>query len=281
MTQKNQKIKGLNSETNGFKYAILAVIAIAVAAIIAVVVSQNSKDGAWTSAVDEAPKNLSVTRENLGDEQGEYIMFSTNKDAEHVISVFSDPRCPVCHEFEEQHEDNIEKLVAEGKVALRIHMVSFLDEKFGGDYSARVVAALNELADNDSPEVAWKFYSTLWKNFPSPQAAKDKLPTNDDLAQMARELGAKETSVEAITKVTDTSSSETNDTNLASLKEITGSVGVPTVFVNGILQENALDPGFLDELLEDRVPEDAMRIDDIHTEYLLKLGQGDQQVDFE
>lgn len=65
-----------------------------------------------------------------------------NPSARHTISVYEDPRCPICARFEKTNGAKLTALATAGKVKLQYTMASFLDDNLGGSGSKRTVNAL-------------------------------------------------------------------------------------------------------------------------------------------
>jgi protein-disulfide isomerase len=62
--------------------------------------------------------------------------------APHTISVYEDPRCPVCARFEKANGAKLTALATAGRVRLQYTLASFLDDNLGGGGSKRAVNAL-------------------------------------------------------------------------------------------------------------------------------------------
>ncbi|BBA99071.1 hypothetical protein RVR_5536 [Actinacidiphila reveromycinica] len=61
--------------------------------------------------------------------------------AAHTLTVYEDPRCPICEQFEQANAGQIQALEAAGKIRVRYTFASFLDQNGGGG-SKRTVNAL-------------------------------------------------------------------------------------------------------------------------------------------
>ncbi len=62
--------------------------------------------------------------------------------APHTVSVYEDPRCPVCARFEKANGAKLTALATAGRVKVQYTLASFLDDNLGGDGSKRAVNAL-------------------------------------------------------------------------------------------------------------------------------------------
>lgn len=278
MTLTTQKVKGLNDGRNYFPIIIISILVIAALVIAGVVWHNSSKGNEWSDIEESVPANLSMETTSEGNGQGQYITFSTKKDVKHIVSIFTDPRCPVCKKFEQEHADDITKLVERGDVAVRLHMMTFLDESTKSDYSNRMVQAINILSQKSSADVVWKFYNSMWNNQPTERTDASKLPTNEEIAESARKVGAKDDVVDAIKTMKTDSTQNVNKSNIEALEQAVGSVGTPNVFINGVHQPNALSPSFFNELLDNKAPEGAGVSEGINTKNLLKINSPEQQL---
>lgn len=62
--------------------------------------------------------------------------------APHTVSVYEDPRCPVCARFEKANGAKLTALATAGRVRVQYTLASFLDDNLGGGGSKRAVNAL-------------------------------------------------------------------------------------------------------------------------------------------
>lgn len=64
-----------------------------------------------------------------------------------TVSVYLDPRCPVCREFEDNGGRELERLVGDRMVKVEYTLASFLDASQGGTGSKKAVNALRAAVD--------------------------------------------------------------------------------------------------------------------------------------
>ncbi|WP_435131413.1 DsbA family protein [Actinacidiphila sp. bgisy144] len=62
--------------------------------------------------------------------------------AAHTLTVYEDPRCPICEQFEQANAAQIQALEAAGKIRVQYTFASFIDQNSGGGGSKRAVNAL-------------------------------------------------------------------------------------------------------------------------------------------
>lgn len=241
-------------------YSGIAVVIVVVAAIIGVLIFNQSKPGATamnfvsngiTVGKDAAlvqpltpPKEPtdsdSASLKNLptADSTG------TKKNAA-TVTVYLDFQCPGCQAFEQTNVDMLTKLANEGSIVLNYKPIAILDRmSSGNEYSTRS-ANLAYCAIDSQPETAVKLFSGLFAQQPE-EGGNGR--TDDELLKVAEDAGV------------DTSKKLTSDPNLtvaqcvtdqtfkkavttatqASLDE--GVASTPWVLVNGKKTENVGDP---------------------------------------
>ena len=89
-----------------------------------------------------------------------YAVVVGDADAPLTMKFYEDPQCPVCQQFEAAVGPQVEAAIADGKVKVEYHIVSFLDERGStNEYSSRAANALYVVADTAGPEddqlIAW------------------------------------------------------------------------------------------------------------------------------
>ena len=108
-----------------------------------------------------------------------------------TIDIFNEPICPPCGSFIRSNASDIDTAVNNKKLAVRYHLLNFLDDKsHSKNYSTRAVAATYCVAAQNDPKLYTDFYSGLFaSNFqPQENAAEDR--TDGELAQLAKTVGA-------------------------------------------------------------------------------------------
>ena len=107
-----------------------------------------------------------------------------------TIDIFNEPICPPCGSFIRSNASDIDTAVNNKKLAVRYHLLNFLDDKsHSKNYSTRAVAATYCVAGQNDPKVYTDFYSGLFASNFQPQegAAEDR--TDSELAQLAKTVG--------------------------------------------------------------------------------------------
>lgn len=154
-----------------------------------------------------------------------------------TIDLYEDPLCPVCAEFERQFGQQINQAVDEGKLAVNVHMLNFLNpQSFSKDYSTRAAAALLCVAEQDgsTPGAYLAFHSALFATGTQPEERGSSDLTNQQLADLATQSGAP-AAADCITSGKNVDAAVAADTaSREQLKQATGGqVATPTVVHNG------------------------------------------------
>ncbi len=168
-----------------------------------------------------------------------------------TIDLYEDALCPICAEFERQFGQQINQAVDEGKLAVNVHMLNFLNQQsFSKDYSTRAAAALLCVAEQDgsTPGAYLAFHSALFATGTQPEEGGASDLTNQQLADLATKSGAP-AAAECITSGKNIDAAVAADTaSREKLKQATGGqVATPTVVHNGAPVQLTVD--WLNKLL--------------------------------
>ncbi|WP_122442807.1 serine/threonine protein kinase PknE [Mycobacterium attenuatum] len=126
-------------------------------------------------------------------------VFVGSSAAATTIDIFNEPICPPCGAFIRSYASDIETAVADKKLAVRYHLLNFLDDQsHTKNYSTRAVAASYCVAAQNDPKVYSDFYSALFGSDFQPQegAASDR--TDAELAHLAQTVGANTAAISCI-----------------------------------------------------------------------------------
>ncbi|KZS80231.1 serine/threonine protein kinase [Mycobacterium persicum] len=126
-------------------------------------------------------------------------VFVGSSAAVKTIDIFNEPICPPCGAFIRSYASDIDAGVADKKLAVRYHLLNFLDDQsHTKNYSTRAVAASYCVAGQNDPKTYTNFYSALFGSDFQPQegAASDR--TDAELAHLAQTVGANATVVSCI-----------------------------------------------------------------------------------
>ncbi|POX39889.1 disulfide bond formation protein DsbA [Streptomyces sp. Ru73] len=164
--------------------AIVVVLAIAGGIGLAVAKSGSGGDGSpedtWAKAKDA--KLVKPAHTTGSDGTGIEI---GDKNAKNTLSLYEDPRCPGCANFEQNVGATVEKDIADGKYKATFHLGTFLDDNLQGTGSKNAVSALGA-ALNKSPEAFLKYkYALYSKKYHPEETGPDKFADDAYLIKVA------------------------------------------------------------------------------------------------
>jgi protein-disulfide isomerase len=163
-----------------------------------------------------------------------YSVVVGDADAPLAMQFYEDPQCPICQQFEAAVGEPVQAAIADGKVRVAYHVVSFLDRASQNAYSSRAANALYVVADTAGPEVFAKYHALLFANQPAENSAG---PDDNQLIAWAVEAGADE---DAVRQPIEDKVYEQWIENATDQMSKDGVNGTPGVFIDGQLQP---DPG--------------------------------------
>ena len=200
----------------------LAIIVIMVL-VLAFTIWRASDDGS-DSAKGEQKTPTSV-------ESGEPLQ--PYKDAEPaadapVVDVYEDFRCPICKTYEGVAGQTITKLAEQGKIKLRVHLMTVIDANTGGHSSAIAGSSAVCALEQDK----WtEYHRALFELQPTEETAEGF--AESDFTKAAKESGLSGKALEKWQQCTD------NQTYIDYVKSVdeaatkSGVTGTPTTKVNG------------------------------------------------
>ncbi len=166
---------------------ILAVVIglLALAAIIAAIVLGTRKDDGGASASDR-PKGA------VSDTGG--IMLNATDPGEGVptLDVYEDFQCPFCGHFHDSLGATTDKLAADGKAKVVIHLKTFLDDNLPGEHSLTAANAA-ACASDVSPEAFAKVHDGIFQARPEKEGDPWPDMTFSDVATKAGITGEAKT----------------------------------------------------------------------------------------
>ncbi|MGO9929482.1 MAG: protein kinase domain-containing protein [Mycobacterium sp.] len=226
--------------------AAAAALVVAVAGGLAVVVAhpwRSSSPAAPTAPTSQAPPDA-VELRILDD--GVYVGSSA---APTTVDIFNEPICPPCGSFIRSNASDIDTAVNNKKLAVRYHLLNFLDDKsHSKNYSTRAVAATYCVAAQNDPKLYTSFYSGLFaSNFqPAENAPEDR--ADGELAQLAKTVGVDPSVIDCIKTGEDVGTAKAKaaagDATLSGLN----ATGTPFVW-DGTKAINYQDPTWLTKLI--------------------------------
>ncbi len=191
---------------------------LALVAIIAVVMGTGRFGSSGTLVQPPGVVNVSSSRS-----AGVYQV--GRSDAPATVDLYEDFQCPACETFETQTGPTLGRLVDSGKIKVRYHVLSFIDDNVGGSYSARSANAAACVQAN-APERFRAFHDALYRNQPK----EGSNPPDSVLLDAARGVGV--TGAAFTTCVKD----RTYKTYVSRVQDEASKAGVnqtPTILLNG------------------------------------------------
>lgn len=156
-------------------FAVWVSVAVVIALLVAgsLVVWLNQQNGSDGPAPDGA----------IVEEQSGAVLIGDGPDE---VEVWFDFYCPHCQDFEDVYGPDIQDLVDEGAITLRLQPVALsgLNAASGTAFSERSAGALYCVAEA-APDSAFAFFTALFAKKPSGQGL-----TDDELSGLAADVGA-------------------------------------------------------------------------------------------
>ena len=166
-----------------------------------------------------------------------------------TIDVFNEPMCPPCGSFIRSFATDIDTAVNNKKLAVRYHLLNFLDDKsHSKNYSTRAVAATYCVAGQNDPKVYTAFYSGLFASSFQPQEGGAEDRTDSELAQLAKTVDADANAIACIKSGDDVSTAKAKAASAATSLSGFNASGTPFVW-DGKKSVNYQDPGWLTRLI--------------------------------
>ncbi|MEV0946125.1 DsbA family protein [Rhodococcus sp. NPDC049939] len=243
MSSKNKYNPQPESSRSTYILGGLAVAIIAVLVIGGVLWQSNRSEPRNAGYGSVQNSEVQVTKQENG------VVLLGRPDAAVTIDLFEDPMCPYCGELEHQSGQELAQAIDEGKVAVRYHILNFLDQlSASGDYSTRAVAASQCVADTGDAIAYSAFHAELFSPANQPQENGSTDHTNDDLAQMAREAGANDAAVQCISSGANVNQAAIDAEAGRQALAASGAQGTPAVVKDGTVIDALSNPNWVAEL---------------------------------
>lgn len=115
-----------------------------------------------------------------------------------TLDIYEDSMCPGCGALERSHGQELAQAVDHGKLAVRYHLLAFLDPRSdSGNYSSRAAAAFRCLAQTGAGPAYSRLHSTLFTTKQPKEGGSDY--ADAELADLAKAAGTPESAVSCIT----------------------------------------------------------------------------------
>ncbi|MBZ4318893.1 thioredoxin domain-containing protein [Streptomyces huiliensis] len=166
--------------------SLVVVLAIAGGVGFAVSKMNDSEDGQWKAA---AEKTL-VKPANTSGEDGTEILIG-DKNAKETLTVYEDPRCPICAQFEQNSGKKLRQDVKDGRYKVRFVLANFLDNApaIKGTGSKNAVSALGA-ALNVGQDAFFEYKEALYSEANHPEETDDAFSDDKKLLDIAQQVPA-------------------------------------------------------------------------------------------
>ncbi|MDT5066719.1 MAG: hypothetical protein QOK02_2874 [Mycobacterium sp.] len=178
--------------------------------------------------VDPNQPMASITKDGFG-------ILAGSEEAPVQVELYTEPQCSHCADLQADFGERMAYYIGIGALAVTYRPVTFLDQVPDG-YSAHVAKAMFAAAapggaegTDGTPARAFQhFVQDLWGH----QDIGGPAPTNDAMADMAKESGIPAAAVDAIARgASDVDAKDMSDTNMEFLFEIDQvNTGTPTIY---------------------------------------------------
>jgi len=222
--------------------AIAVIVAVAGGLIIGFSHPKHSASPSKSSTPPPAPDAVQLNVLNDG-------VFIGSSAAVATIDVFNEPICPPCGAFIRSYASDIDTAVNNKKLAVRYHLLNFLDEQsHTKNYSTRAVAASYCVAAQNDPKVYTGFYSALFGSDFQPQESAPADRTDAELAHLAQTVGANSTATNCIKSGADLGTAQTKANNASASLAGFNANGTPFVW-DGSSGVDLQNPNWLTKLI--------------------------------
>ncbi|HSP37877.1 MAG TPA: thioredoxin domain-containing protein [Frankiaceae bacterium] len=144
-----------------------------------------------------------------------------------TLDLYEDFTCPVCGQFEKADGATVASLISSGRIKVRYHMLSFIDDKNGSTYSHRSAGAFAAADTYGGADKALALHTALYANQPNENSSAGL--TNSKIIQLASDAGiTSQQFVDAVTK----NSYAGWVSQVADDGSKAGVTGTPTIFIN-------------------------------------------------
>lgn len=239
----SNKIKSPNQKSNGFIWAIVGVLVVAVIVIAFIVYSSQGAKTEWVA--DQEFENVELEAERDGET---ITLASANATAETpVASLYEDFSCPHCGELAVQTDDQMRDVVEAGELVVNLNPLHFMDRGNADGHSHAALAASLAVLEHGDTDLFWNYRALLLEE-------QDQVANQwgtEDFANAAAEMGAPNEVVDAINNGDFVGEAQSvGEANATTLEEETGSVSSPRVLQDGqdIAEDNIF--GWIDVALQ-------------------------------
>jgi protein-disulfide isomerase len=150
------------------------------------------------------------------------------------LDIYEDFACPICKQVEAAQNTGLEQMVDAGKLTISYHLMTFVSQNFGSDYSARAAAAAGCAQDQGKYRA---YHDALFAHQPPEPTGSGAYqpPSNADLIGFAGPAGLDQAAFgTCVNKGTYLKfATKANDAGQSVMLKKTGQVATPMILLNG------------------------------------------------
>lgn len=223
----SSKIQNPNAKSNGFVWALVALLVIVVAVVAYIVV--NGKNNQKNDFADWQKESVSF---NVSTEDNAIVLKSENakKDAQ-VVEVYEDYSCPHCADLAEATDAEMKEKIEDGSIIVEIRSLNFLDNSGNNTGTSTLAgAAAHAVAESGDAEAYWNTRVLFMQEQSTMYGTWD----NARFANTVRQMGADDATISAIENGDAAKSfPDVATKNAEKLNKETGTVSSPRVIIDG------------------------------------------------
>lgn len=226
------KVKNPNEKSNGFLWALLIVLLLAVALVGYIVVSGKAAKLDNVTSREKTPVSFDVSYKD----NAAVLKSSKATDSTPVVDLYEDFSCPACAKLAELTDEKMKKAIEDGKLVVHVRALNFLDHKDPNGHSTMAGNTAQKIAQAGEAENYWN----VRESFMTELDAIHGKWNSDDFGKVAKSFGVAD---DVVAKIEDSNRDEfikSADENANKLKDAIGEVSSPHVVYNGedITSEN-------------------------------------------
>jgi len=142
------------------QFVALGVAVVVVIAVVVGIAVGSSKSGSG------GPVPLPTDAVTTGAKTAQGGMVIGKASAPVTLDAYEDFNCPICGEYEKTTGSTVSKLINDGTLKVRYHIMSFIDDNNGGTYSHRAANAFAAADTYGGQDKALALHALLYANQP-------------------------------------------------------------------------------------------------------------------
>ncbi|MDO5076245.1 thioredoxin domain-containing protein [Corynebacterium sp.] len=222
----SKKIQNPNEKGNGFLWAVLVVLLLAMALVGYIVIS--GKDAKTDSFANREQESTSF---DVSFEDNAAVLKSSKATSDTpTVDLYEDFSCPSCAKLAEFSDADMKKAIEDGKLVVHVRSLHFLDRGGSDGQSSRAGAAAQRIAEGADAAHYWNYRAALMAEQANLSGWEDA-----DYARAAEKMGVAD---DVVTKISEGGEKhedyvKTAEANSKKLEDTIGKVSSPHVIHNG------------------------------------------------